>query len=48
MQQAIDMRKRLKGPPVGGGQATIVVTDIQGQLSGEAVHFSVLSMAVCG
>jgi hypothetical protein len=30
LQQAFDMRKRLKGPPEGGDVASIVVTDIQG------------------
>ena len=32
MQQALDIRKRLKGPPTGGGTASIVVTDIEGRL----------------
>ncbi len=30
VQQAMDMGKRLKGPPQGGDAASIVVTDIEG------------------
>lgn len=43
LQNLIDMRKRLRGPPVGGDRISVVTTDVEG-FSGAREG----SMGMCG